>query len=122
MRFLHRLLDAIARCKAYEIDEHVISLARRNFLRRAGATLALPAVVPLLADNLIELLQPAGTIFLPPAPQVWAVESLGGYFYSRGLAEVLTMQVEPLVRFRQLQKPTKFRVKPDRMTWNVYAG
>lgn len=121
--FLHKLRDAIARCRAQEIDAEVVSLARRNFLRRTGATLALPLIAPLVADQLIELLQPARTIFLPPTPQVgvWAVDSLGGYFYSRGLSKVLEMSVQPLVRFRQLQEPIKFEAKRDRTAWNVYG-
>ncbi len=117
-----KLLDAIARCRAQEIDEEVVSLARRNFLQRAGSTLALPLVAPFVADRLIDLLQPASTILLPPAPQVWAVDSLGGYFYSRELSKVLTMSVQPLVRFRQHAQEIKFDVKPDRLAWNVYAG
>ncbi len=115
------LLNLIARCRAQEIDEEMVSLARRNFLRRAGAALALPLIAPLVADQLIELLQPSSTIFLPPAPQVWTVNSLGGYFYSRQLSEVLMRSVQPLVRFRQLQQPVEFDVRSERRTWNVYA-
>lgn len=35
------------------------------------------------------------------AGQVWAVNSLGGYMYSRQLSNVLRMAVQPLVKFRQ---------------------
>ena len=35
------------------------------------------------------------------AGQVWAVNSLGGYLYSRQLSNVLRMNVQPLVKFRQ---------------------
>jgi hypothetical protein len=115
MLFLHKLLDAISRCRAQEIDEEVVSLARRNFLRRASSTLALPLVAPLLADQLIELLQPSKTIFLPPAPSVWAVKSLGGFFYSRQLSDVITMNIQPLTRFRQSSDA------PSKLTWNVHG-
>lgn len=118
MLFLHKLLDAISRCRAQEIDEEVVSLARRSFLRRASSTLALPLVAPLAADQLIELLQPSSTIFLPPAPSVWAVNSLvGGIFYSRQLSEYLTMSIQPLIRFRQSPG-----VVTRKLTWDVYAG
>jgi hypothetical protein len=33
--------------------------------------------------------------------QVWAVNSLGGFMYSRQLSNVLRMSVQPLVKFRQ---------------------
>lgn len=32
------------------------------------------------------------------AGQVWAVNSLGGYFYSRQLSNVLRMNVQPLTK------------------------
>jgi hypothetical protein len=35
------------------------------------------------------------------AGQVWAVNSLGGFMYSRQLSNVLRMAVQPLVKFRQ---------------------
>ena len=35
------------------------------------------------------------------AGQVWAVNSLGGYLYSRQLSNVLRANVQPLVKFRQ---------------------
>ena len=35
------------------------------------------------------------------AGQVWAVNSLGGYMYSRQLSNILRMAVQPLVKFRQ---------------------
>ena len=35
------------------------------------------------------------------AGQVWAISSLGGYFYSRQLSNVMRAAVQPLVKFRQ---------------------
>lgn len=35
------------------------------------------------------------------AGQVWGVNSLGGFMYSRQLSNVLRTAVEPLVKFRQ---------------------
>ena len=35
------------------------------------------------------------------AGQIWAVNSLGGYMYSRQLSNVLRANVQPLVKFRQ---------------------
>lgn len=114
---LRKLLDAVSRVRARQIDEEVVSLARRNFLRQTGQMLALPLAASLGADQLIELLRPKRTIFLPPPPPVWAVPSLGGYFYSRQLADVLLMNIQPIARFREGSgKPIA------NLTWNVHAS
>jgi N4-gp56 family major capsid protein len=57
------------------------------------------------------------------AGQVWAVNSLGGYFYSRQLSNVLRMAVQPLVKFRQFadvhDASQQGKKKGDTFTWDV---
>lgn len=59
------------------------------------------------------------------AGQVWAVNSLGGYLYSRQLSNVLRMAVQPLVKFRQFSDvrdaSQQGRKKGDIFTWDVFA-
>lgn len=59
------------------------------------------------------------------AGQVWALNSLGGYFYSRQLSNVLRMNVQPLVKFRQFadvhDASQQGKKKGDLFTWDVVA-
>lgn len=59
------------------------------------------------------------------AGQVWAVNSLGGYMYSRQLSNVLRMAVQPLVKFRQFcdvrDASQQGRKKGDIYTWDVFS-
>lgn len=59
------------------------------------------------------------------AGQVWAVNTLGGYFYSRQLSNVLRMNVQPLVKFRQFADvhdiSQQGRKKGDIFTWDVVS-
>ena len=59
------------------------------------------------------------------AGQVWAVNSLGGYLYSRQLSNVLRMTVQPLVKFRQFADvhdiSQQGKKKGDIFTWDVVS-
>ena len=59
------------------------------------------------------------------AGQVWAVNSLGGFMYSRQLSNVLRMAVQPLVKFRQFcdvrDASQQGRKKGDIFTWDVFS-
>src|SRR5512135_729267 len=59
------------------------------------------------------------------AGQLWAVNSLGGYMYSRQLSNVLRTQVEPLVKFRQFADvhdiSQQGKKKGDVFTWDVFS-
>ncbi len=59
------------------------------------------------------------------AGQVWAVNSLGGYMYSRQLSNVLRMAVQPLVKFRQFadvrDASQQGKKKGDVFTWDVFS-
>ena len=59
------------------------------------------------------------------AGQVWAVNSLGGYLYSRQLSNVLRMAVQPLVKFRQFSDvhhiSQQSKKKGYTFTWDVVA-
>ena len=59
------------------------------------------------------------------AGQVWAVNSLGGYMYSRQLSNVLRMAVQPLVKFRQFadvrDASQQGKKKGDTFTWDVFS-
>ena len=59
------------------------------------------------------------------AGQVWAVNSLGGYLYSRQLSNVLRAQVQPLVKFRQFADvhdiSQQGKKKGDTFTWDVFS-
>lgn len=59
------------------------------------------------------------------AGQVWAVNSLGGFMYSRNLSNVLRMAVQPLVKFRQFcdvkDASQQGKKKGDIYTWDVFA-
>jgi N4-gp56 family major capsid protein len=59
------------------------------------------------------------------AGQVWAVNSLGGYMYSRQLSNVLRMNVQPLVKFRQFadvrDASQQGKKKGDVYTWDVFS-
>lgn len=60
------------------------------------------------------------------AGQVWAVNSQGGYLYSRQLSNVLRMQVQPLVKFRQFadihDASQQGKKKGDTFTWDVISN
>jgi len=59
------------------------------------------------------------------AGQVWAVNSLGGFLYSRQLSNVLRMAVQPLVKFRQFadvhDASQQGKKKGDTYTWDVMS-
>jgi len=59
------------------------------------------------------------------AGQVWAVNSLGGFFYSRQLSNVFRMAVQPLVKFRQFcdihDASQQGRKKGDLFTFDVVS-
>jgi N4-gp56 family major capsid protein len=59
------------------------------------------------------------------AGQVWAVNSLGGFMYSRQLSNVLRMAVQPLVKFRQFadvrDAAQQGKKKGDIFTWDVFS-
>lgn len=59
------------------------------------------------------------------AGQVWAVNSLGGYFYSRQLSNVLRGAVQPLTKFRQFcdvhDASQQGKKKGDIFTFDVYS-
>ena len=59
------------------------------------------------------------------AGQVWAVNTLGGYFYSRQLSNVLRATVQPLVKFRQFADvhdiSQQGKKKGDSFTWDVFS-
>lgn len=59
------------------------------------------------------------------AGQVWAVNSLGGFMYSRQLSNVLRMAVQPLVKFRQFadvrDASQQGKKKGDLFTWDVFS-
>jgi N4-gp56 family major capsid protein len=59
------------------------------------------------------------------AGQVWAVSSLGGYFYSRQLSNVMRAAVQPLVKFRQFadvhDASQQGKKKGDTFTWDVFS-
>lgn len=59
------------------------------------------------------------------AGQVWAVNSLGGYLYSRQLSNVLRGAVQPLTKFRQFcdvhDASQQGKKKGDIFTWDVYS-
>lgn len=57
--------------------------------------------------------------------QVWAVNSLGGFMYSRQLSNVLRMAVQPLVKFRQFadvrDASQQGKKKGDLFTWDIFS-
>ncbi len=59
------------------------------------------------------------------AGQVWAVNSLGGFMYSRQLSNVLRTAVQPLVKFRQFSDvrdaSQQGKKKGDLFTWDVFS-
>ena len=59
------------------------------------------------------------------AGQVWAVNSLGGYMYSRQLSNVLRNTVQPLVKFRQFSDVRDASQQGKKMgdifTWDVFS-
>lgn len=59
------------------------------------------------------------------AGQIWAVNSLGGFMYSRQLSNVLRMAVQPLVKFRQFadvrDASQQGKKKGDLFTWDVFS-
>ena len=59
------------------------------------------------------------------AGQVWAVNSLGGFLYSRQLSNVLRANVQPLVKFRQFADvhdiSQQGKKKGDTFTWDVFS-
>ena len=59
------------------------------------------------------------------AGQVWAINTLGGFFYSRQLSNVLRATVQPLVKFRQFADvhdiSQQGKKKGDTFTWDVFS-
>jgi N4-gp56 family major capsid protein len=59
------------------------------------------------------------------AGQIWAVNSYGGYLYSRQLSNVLRSTVQPLVKFRQFSDvhdaSQQGKKKGDIFTWDVVS-
>jgi N4-gp56 family major capsid protein len=57
--------------------------------------------------------------------QVWGVNTLGGYLYSRQLSNVLRAAVQPLVKFRQFADvhdiSQQGKKKGDSFTWDVFS-
>ncbi len=57
--------------------------------------------------------------------QVWGVNTLGGYLYSRQLSNVLRAAVQPLVKFRQFADvhdiSQQGKKKGDTFTWDVFS-
>lgn len=57
--------------------------------------------------------------------QVWSVNSLGGFMYSRQLSNVLRTTVQPLVKFRQFadirDASQQGKKKGDIFTWDVFS-
>lgn len=58
-------------------------------------------------------------------PQVWAVNTSGGYMYSDNLSDVLRMAVQPGVKFRQFadikDAAVQGKKKGETFHWNVYS-
>jgi N4-gp56 family major capsid protein len=58
------------------------------------------------------------------AGQLWSVDALGGYMYSDELSEVLRVDVQPTVKFRQLcdakDGTQKGLNRGDQFNWNIY--
>jgi hypothetical protein len=136
-----KLRSLIAQWRAEEIDEQMGKLlpveSSLLFTRRRFLQTVVPAalVMPVLAE---ELLHPGRAIFLPSnsiildeginsvpffgaeATNVWRVNSLGGYLYSRQLSNILRESVRPLTKFRQFAD-----VQPaprERFQWDVYPS
>jgi len=59
------------------------------------------------------------------AGQVWSINTLGGFFYSRQLSNVLRATVQPLVKFRQFADvhdiSQQGKKKGDTFTWDVFS-
>jgi N4-gp56 family major capsid protein len=59
------------------------------------------------------------------AGQIWSVNSLGGFMYSRQLSNVLRMAVQPLTKFRQFSDvrdaSQQGKKKGDIFTWDVFS-
>jgi N4-gp56 family major capsid protein len=59
------------------------------------------------------------------AGQLWGVNSLGGYMYSRQLSDILRMAVQPLTKFRQFcdvrDSSQQGKKKGDIFTWDVFS-
>ena len=57
--------------------------------------------------------------------QLWGVNSLGGYMYSRQLSDILRMAVQPLTKFRQFcdvrDASQQGKKKGDIFTWDVFS-
>jgi N4-gp56 family major capsid protein len=59
-------------------------------------------------------------------PQIWAVNSQGGFMYSETLSKVLRMAVQPSCKFRQFadikDAAVQGKKKGDTFHWNVYSN
>jgi len=59
------------------------------------------------------------------AGQVWGVNTLGGYMYSRQLSDIFRMTVQPLTKFRQFadvrDSSQQGKKKGDIFTWDVFS-
>ena len=57
--------------------------------------------------------------------QLWGINSLGGYMYSRQLSDILRMAVQPLTKFRQFcdvrDSSQQGKKKGDIFTWDVFS-
>lgn len=96
---------------------------RRHFLR--GLIASVPTIVA--GEELLELLEPARTIILPPpggwpagAGLRWHTNTLGGYLYAHELSKVMRQEVARLASFRQFTDAPLARVDPLK-TWDVFA-
>lgn len=60
------------------------------------------------------------------ASQLWAVNTLGGYFYSLNLSDELRQAVQPMVKFRQFadvkDATMQGKKKGDTFTWDVVSN
>lgn len=58
--------------------------------------------------------------------QLWAVNTLGGYFYSLNLSDELRMALQPMVKFRQFadvkDASQQGKKKGDTFTWDVVSN
>ena len=60
------------------------------------------------------------------ASQIWAVNTLGGYFYSLNLSNELRQALQPMVKFRQMcdvkDASQQGKKKGDTFTWDIVSN
>lgn len=89
---------------------------RRGFLRSILALGAAPAIVrvgslmPLVASKLVTPQR---------VSQLWAVNQLGGYFYSMNLSEELRRSLQPMAKFREFVETPSGIAVPKTFEWDV---